>query len=248
MQYTSVSALLVALLASNAIAAPLAQRTPQFGNFDDEAGDQSLVGQARTDGQFDGTCRADGRCGLEIPPNEISFQFVKGQCESTADNANAGAGAGAVDDVVDDDEADDNTGNDVGNTGSVAGQSCTDGTFDGTCRADGRCGLEIPPNEVSFQFVSGQCETAGGNADADAGDNASPGGNTDNNGNDGNAGNTNDNGNTGSAGNTGNAASFEGQACTDGTFDGFCGADGRCGLNIPPNEFSRQFVRGQCGR
>ena len=53
---------------------------------------------------------------------------------------------------------------------SVEGQACTDGTFDGTCRADGRCGLEIPPNEVSFQFVAGQCEQGGnGNNNNNAG-------------------------------------------------------------------------------
>ncbi|KAF4823692.1 hypothetical protein CGCSCA5_v001548 [Colletotrichum siamense] len=42
--------------------------------------------------------------------------------------------------------------------------------------------------------------------------------------------------------------SVKGQACTNGQFSGVCGADGRCGLNIPPNELSRQFVAGQCGR
>ncbi|KAK1456186.1 hypothetical protein CCUS01_10174 [Colletotrichum cuscutae] len=41
--------------------------------------------------------------------------------------------------------------------GGVAGQACTDGTFKGTCSADGRCGLEIPPNELSSQIVAGQC-------------------------------------------------------------------------------------------
>ncbi|EXF85119.1 hypothetical protein CFIO01_12044 [Colletotrichum fioriniae PJ7] len=40
--------------------------------------------------------------------------------------------------------------------GGVAGQACTDGTSKGTCSADGRCGLEIPPNELSSQIVAVQ--------------------------------------------------------------------------------------------
>lgn len=53
-----------------------------------------------------------------------------------------------------------NAQNDESNDGNPAafdGQACTDGQFDGTCREDGRCGLEIPPNEVSFQEIDGQC-------------------------------------------------------------------------------------------
>ena len=53
--------------------------------------------------------------------------------------------------------------------------------------------------------------------------------------------------NTASNNGGGSAASFEGQACTDGTFDGTCDDTGRCGLEIPPNELSSQIVSGQCG-
>ncbi|KAI8960607.1 hypothetical protein F5Y11DRAFT_262389 [Daldinia sp. FL1419] len=184
MQLTAASLLLVGLVANGAVAVPLATRQAS-----------SVEGQACTDGTFDGTCRADGRCGLEIPPNELSFQFVSGQCGVAANNGGAfgnlfgNKGNNAVDDdtasndgtddglsddgtddgipddesvgSVDDDDSiagdNDTDDEDGGNTASVEGQACTDGTFDGTCRADGRCGLEIPPNEVSFQFVSGQC-------------------------------------------------------------------------------------------
>ncbi|KAI0387071.1 hypothetical protein F5Y04DRAFT_275528 [Hypomontagnella monticulosa] len=260
MQYTSVSALLVALLATNTIAAPLTKRTPKSGfdgfvNGNSEIeGDQSLVGQACTDGTFDGVCRADGRCALEQPVNEISLEFVKGQCGVADDDADADAGddanAGGSNNGNNGDAGNtgnagnaDNTGNN-GNTASFEGQACTDGTFNGTCRDDGRCALEQPINEISLEFVDGQCGVADDNV----------GGNTGNNGNNGNAGNTGNTGNTGNSGNAGNTgnkgnvASFEGQPCTDGSFNGFCGADGRCGLNLPVNEFSREFVRGQCGR
>ncbi len=50
------------------------------------------------------------------------------------------------------------------------------------------------------------------------------------------------------SGNVVDVSQFEGQPCTDGTFNGFCGADGRCGLNMPVNEFSRDIVSGQCGQ
>ncbi|KAI2607756.1 uncharacterized protein GGS25DRAFT_349000 [Hypoxylon fragiforme] len=46
----------------------------------------------------------------------------------------------------------------------------------------------------------------------------------------------------------GNEAAFEGQFCTDGDFDGVCQASGRCGLSLPPNEFSQVFISGQCGQ
>ncbi|KAI1084824.1 hypothetical protein F5B20DRAFT_523402 [Whalleya microplaca] len=121
---------------------------------------------------------------------------------------------------------------------SVKGQACTDGTFDGTCRADGRCTLEIPPNESSSQFISGQCEAAGGDSDsATSNDNATSTGN--------NQGKATGNNNSAAGG---SSASVEGDACTDGTFDGTCQANGRCGLNIPPNEFSQEFISGQCGQ
>ncbi|KAH7147114.1 hypothetical protein B0J13DRAFT_595322 [Dactylonectria estremocensis] len=125
-------------------------------------------------------------------------------------------------------------GSNSGNAASFAGQSCTDGTFDGTCDDTGRCGLEIPPNELSSQFVDGQCgvdnsETEDLLRDFFGGGNNETG-EDDNNGGDG-----------------GDVASFEGQPCTDGTFDGTCNDTGRCGLEIPPNELSSQIVSGQCG-
>lgn len=181
-----------------------------------------MEGQACTDGDFDGTCRADGRCGLELPPNELSFQFIQGQCGIGGNDA-------SNDDDDDEDTANDANGNDDSgnnNNASVEGQACTDGTFDGTCRADGRCGLELPPNELSFQFVQGQCGIGGGNAN----DNA--------NNADGEA----------DADSSDDAASFEGQSCTDGDFDGVCLANGRCALQIPPNINSEEFVSGQCGQ
>ena len=46
----------------------------------------------------------------------------------------------------------------------------------------------------------------------------------------------------------GDPADFVGQSCTDGTFDGTCQESGRCGLDIPPNEFSQVFITGQCGQ
>ncbi|KAJ4172204.1 hypothetical protein NW754_002392 [Fusarium falciforme] len=127
---------------------------------------------------------------------------------------------------------DNNNNNNNGNVASFEGQACTDGTFDGFCDDTGRCGLNIPPNEFSRQFVADQCgfdnsETEEAFRDFFGGNN----GNDDNNDDGGN----------------GNPADFEGQACTDGTFDGVCDDTGRCGLEIPPNELSRQFVAGQCG-
>ncbi|KAI1387163.1 uncharacterized protein F4822DRAFT_275647 [Hypoxylon trugodes] len=150
MQFTKVS-IFMSLLAVSAVASPLAPRQA------------SVDGQACTDGTFDGTCRADGRCGLEIPPNEVSFRNIGGQCglaennsnplaglfggNNNANAGNANTGNAATDDTTDD----------AATGASVDGQACTDGTFDGTCRADGRCGLEIPPNEVSFRQIGGQC-------------------------------------------------------------------------------------------
>ncbi|KAF3070845.1 hypothetical protein GL218_00184 [Daldinia childiae] len=170
MQLTAASLFLASLLASNAAAVPLTTRQAS-----------SVEGQACTDGRFDGTCRADGRCGLNLPPNELSFQFVSGQCgvadstggafddffgrknngvdddaatdDGTDDGIDDDSVAGDSDDGLDSDTDDE----DNGNQASVEGQACTDGQFDGFCRADGRCGLQLPPNELSFQFVSGQC-------------------------------------------------------------------------------------------
>ncbi|KAK6955557.1 hypothetical protein Daesc_003197 [Daldinia eschscholtzii] len=185
MQLTAASLFLASLLASNAVALPLAARQAS-----------SVEGQACTDGTFDGTCRADGRCGLEIPPNEVSFRFVAGQCGVAArnrdpagkligNNGNStiidddaatddGTDDGIDDDLSDDGSVDDNDSiagdsddgtddgldsddEDGGNQASVEGQKCTDGTFNGTCRADGRCGLDIPPNELSIRIIPGQC-------------------------------------------------------------------------------------------
>ncbi|RSL91144.1 hypothetical protein CEP51_000358 [Fusarium floridanum] len=115
---------------------------------------------------------------------------------------------------------------------SFEGQACTDGTFDGVCDDTGRCGLEIPPNELSRQRVSGQCGFDNSEAEEAFRDFFG--------GNNGDDDNNDDGGN-------GNPADFEGQACTDGTFNGVCDDTGRCGLEIPPNELSRQFVAGQCG-
>ena len=112
----------------------------------------------------------------------------------------------------------------------MEGDACTDGTFDGTCRADGRCGLEIPPNELSLQIVPGQCGIE--EQDNSAIDDFFNGGGND----------------ADDEAEKGDPADFEGQPCTDGTFDGVCQASGRCGLEIPPNEFSQQFVSGQCGQ
>ncbi|KAL6355337.1 hypothetical protein LRP88_10923 [Fusarium phalaenopsidis] len=128
--------------------------------------------------------------------------------------------------------ADSTTNNNNGNVASFEGQACTDGTFNGVCDDTGRCGLNIPPNEFSRQFVADQCgfdnsETEDAFRDFFGGNN----GNDDNN----------------DDGVNGGPADFEGQACTDGTFDGVCDDTGRCGLELPPNELSRQFVAGQCG-
>ncbi|KAF4990553.1 hypothetical protein FDECE_14332 [Fusarium decemcellulare] len=119
-----------------------------------------------------------------------------------------------------------------GNSASFAGQACTDGTFDGTCDETGRCGLEIPPNELSRQFVDGQCGVDNSETEDQLRDFFGGGGNND----------QQDDNNDGA-----DVASFEGQACTDGTFDGICDDTGRCGLEIPPNELSSQIVSGQCG-
>ncbi|KAI1652212.1 uncharacterized protein F4817DRAFT_322552 [Daldinia loculata] len=144
MQLTAASLFLASLLAGNALTVPLTTRQAS-----------SVEGQECTDGQFKGFCRADGRCGLQFPPNETSFQFISGQC-GVADST-----GGAFDNFfgrksneVDDDAATDDEG---ANQASVDGQACTDGKFNGFCRADGRCGLQFPPNETSFQFISGQC-------------------------------------------------------------------------------------------
>ncbi|EEU33439.1 uncharacterized protein NECHADRAFT_89487 [Fusarium vanettenii 77-13-4] len=130
----------------------------------------------------------------------------------------------------------DNAGNDDnnnnGNVASFEGQPCTDGTFDGTCDATGRCGLEIPPNELSRQFVADQCGFD--NSETEEAFRDFFGGNDEEEDNNDDAQN-------------GDPADFEGQPCTDGTFDGVCDGTGRCGLEIPPNELSRQFVSGQCG-
>ncbi|KAI1471579.1 uncharacterized protein F4812DRAFT_414636 [Daldinia caldariorum] len=83
MQLTATFLFLAGLLASNAVAVPLAARQAS-----------SVNGQACTDGTFDGTCRADGRCGLEIPPNEVSFRFVEGQCGVAASDDNNGGAFG----------------------------------------------------------------------------------------------------------------------------------------------------------
>ncbi|KAI2783992.1 hypothetical protein F4815DRAFT_441649 [Daldinia loculata] len=69
MQLTAASLFLASLLAGNAAAVPLTTRQAS-----------SVEGQECTDGQFKGFCRADGRCGLQFPPNETSFQFISGQC------------------------------------------------------------------------------------------------------------------------------------------------------------------------
>ncbi|KAI0130612.1 hypothetical protein F4814DRAFT_403059 [Daldinia grandis] len=174
MQLTATSLFLASLLASNAAAAPLATRQAS-----------SVEGQECTNGQFKGFCRADGRCGLQIPPNETSFQFVSGQCGVAASTGGARKNNGVDDDAATDDGTDDGLSDDGtddglsdddsvagdsddgldsdtddeddGNQASVAGQACTDGTFKGTCRADGSCGLDIPPNELSLRIIPGQC-------------------------------------------------------------------------------------------
>lgn len=119
-----------------------------------QRGSASFEGQACTDGTFDGTCDATGRCGLEIPPNELSRQFVDGQCgvdnSATRDAFRDFFGGGNNNDEEDEDD-------NAGGNADFEGQPCTDGTFDGTCDDTGRCGLEIPPNELSRQIVSGQC-------------------------------------------------------------------------------------------
>ncbi|OTA97988.1 hypothetical protein M426DRAFT_28877 [Hypoxylon sp. CI-4A] len=149
----------------------LRRRRVSVSRCDGAKGTKRILPNACTDGTFDGTCRANGRCGLEIPPNEVSFQFISGECEggnageaadSTNDEgttdgdstADANAGVGDFSDFINgnSDEVDENE-----DTNGVDGQTCTDGTFDGTCREDGRCGLEIPSNEVSFQQISGRC-------------------------------------------------------------------------------------------
>ncbi|KAI1657411.1 hypothetical protein F4813DRAFT_359792 [Daldinia decipiens] len=137
---------------------------------------------------------------------------------------------------------------------SVEGQACTNGKFDGFCRADGRCGLQFPPNETSFQFISGQCgvaDSTGGAFDDffgrnrnDANDDAATDDSTDDSTNDDSVADDSDTDDEASD----SQASVEGDACTNGKFDGFCRADGRCGLQFPPNETSFQFIRGQCGR
>ncbi|KAI1251866.1 hypothetical protein MGN70_006436 [Eutypa lata] len=147
MQLNNMTILLMSLVASTVIAAPLTTRQ------------SSVEGQACTDGDFDGTCRADGRCGLELPPNELSFQFIQGQCGISGNDA-----SNDDDDDDDEDTANDANGNDDGgnNNESVEGQACTDGTFDGTCRADGRCGGNANDN----------ANNADGEADADSSDDA----------------------------------------------------------------------------
>ncbi|KAI5860739.1 hypothetical protein GGS23DRAFT_599255 [Durotheca rogersii] len=69
MQFTSLTVALVSFLAGTALAAPARDREAS-----------PFEGQPCSRRQFSGFCRFDGRCGLQIPPNETSFVFVKGQC------------------------------------------------------------------------------------------------------------------------------------------------------------------------
>ncbi|KAJ3540939.1 hypothetical protein NM208_g4834 [Fusarium decemcellulare] len=116
-----------------------------------------------------------------------------------------------------------------GNSASFAGQACTDGTFDGTCDETGRCGLEIPPNELSRQFVDGQCGVDNSETEDQLRDFFGGGGNNDQ---------QDDNNDDGA-----DVASFEGQACTDGTFDGTCDDTGRTMAKTKKNWWKNQRAR-----
>lgn len=105
-----------------------------------------VEGQSCTDGNFDGTCEADGFCNLFKPPNELVSKIVPGQCD------------------VPDNSADEE--NQSQDPALFEGQPCTDGNFDGTCAEGGFCDMFKPPNELDSRIVIGQCGVVASNAGA----------------------------------------------------------------------------------
>ncbi|KAI1805750.1 hypothetical protein F4811DRAFT_514224 [Daldinia bambusicola] len=150
MQLTATSLFLASLLASNAVAGKsdfdpftvLKSTNTQLVPLTARQA-SSVDGQTCTDGTFSGTCRADGRCGLEIPPSEVSFRFVAGQCGVAARiNDTKGNGDNSTiiddgdttsddgtDDGIDDDTSDDES---VDDNDSISGDSISDDSDDGT--------------------------------------------------------------------------------------------------------------------